>query len=113
MLPSVPTAGPSVLGLTQTAGNWISQNLDLVTPLVAAVGGAVAVGTAVTTAMQLAAVAQAVLNAVMAANPIMLVITLIAALVAGLTYFFACTNTGRAIWSSFTGFLGSCVQGII
>lgn len=67
---------------------------------------------AVTTAMQVAAVAQAVLNAVMAANPIMLVITLIAALTAVLTYFFTCTNTGRAVWSSFTSFLGSCVQGI-
>ena len=67
---------------------------------------------AVTTAMRIAAVAQAVLNAVMAANPIMLVITLIAALTAVLTYFFTCTNTGRAVWSSFTSFLGSCVQGI-
>ena len=49
----------------------------------------------------------------MAANPIMLVITLIAALVAGLTYFFACTNTGRSVWASFTSYLSSCVQGII
>lgn len=113
MLNTVATAAQTVGGWLKTAGNWISQNLDLVTPLVAAVGGAVAVVTAVTTAMQLAAAAQALLNAVMAANPIMLVITLIAALVAGLTYFFACTNTGKAVWSSFTGFLGSCVQGII
>ena len=73
----------------------------------------VAAVTAVTTAMRIAAVAQALLNAVMAANPIMLVITLIAALVAGLTYFFTCTNTGKAVWSSFTGFLSGCVQGII
>lgn len=107
------TAAQTVGGWLKTAGNWISQNLDLVTPLVAAVGGAVAVVTAVTTAMQLAAAAQALLNAVMAANPIMLVITLIAALVAGLTYFFTCTNTGKAIWSSFTSYLSSCVQGII
>jgi tape measure domain-containing protein len=113
MLNTVATAAQTVGGWLKTAGNWISQNLDLVTPLVAAVGGAVAVVTAVTTAMQLAAAAQALLNAVMAANPIMLVITLIAALVAGLTYFFTCTNTGKAVWSSFTGFLGSCVQGII
>lgn len=113
MLNAVATAAQTVGGWLKTAGNWISQNLDLVTPLVAAVGGAVAVVTAVTTAMQLAAAAQALLNAVMAANPIMLVITLIAALVAGLTYFFTCTNTGKAVWSSFTGFLGSCVQGII
>lgn len=113
MLNTVATAAQTVGGWLKTAGNWISQNLDLVTPLVAAVGGAVAVVTAVTTAMQLAAAAQALLNAVMAANPIMLVITLIAALVAGLTYFFTCTNTGKAVWSSFTSFLSGCVQGII
>lgn len=110
VLNAVATAAQTVGGWLKTAGDWISRNTDLVTPLVAAVGGAVA---AVTTAMRIAAVAQAVLNAVMAANPIMLVITLIAALVAGLTYFFACTNTGKAVWSSFTGFLSGCVQGII
>lgn len=113
VLNAVASAAQTVGGWLKTAGNWISQNLDLVTPLVTAVGGAVAVVTAVTTAMQLAAAAQALLNAVMAANPIMLVITLIAALVAGLTYFFACTNTGRAIWSSFTNFIAGCVSGIL
>lgn len=113
MLNAVATAAQTVGGWLKTAGNWISQNLDLVTPLVAAIGGAVAAVTAVTTAMQLAAAAQALLNAVMAANPIILVITLIAALVTGLTYFFTCTNTGKAVWSSFTGFLSGCVQGII
>lgn len=113
MLNAVATAAQTVGGWLKTAGNWISQNLDLVTPLVAAVGGAVAVVTAVTTAMQLAAAAQALLNAVMAANPIMLVITLIAALVAGLTYFFTCTNTGKAVWSSFTNFIAGCVSGIL
>lgn len=113
MLAAVATAAQTVGGWLKTAGNWISQNLDLVTPLVAAIGGAVAVVTAVTTAMQLAAAAQALLNAVMAANPIMLVITLIAALVAGLTYFFTCTNTGKAIWSSFTNFIAGCVSGIL
>lgn len=113
VLNTVATAAQTVGGWLKTAGDWISQNLDLVTPLVAAIGGAVAAVTAVTTAMQLAAAAQALLNAVMAANPIMLVITLIAALVAGLTYFFTCTNTGKAVWSSFTSFLSGCVQGII
>ena len=113
VLNAVATAAQTVGGWLKTAGNWISQNLDLVTPLVAAIGGAVAVVTAVTTAMRIAAVAQALLNAVMAANPIMLVITLIAALVAGLTYFFACTNTGKAVWSSFTNFIAGCVSGIL
>ncbi len=112
-LNTVSTAARTVGGWLKTVGDWISQNIDLVTPLVAAIGGAVAVVTAVTTAMRLAATAQALLNAVMAANPIMLVITLIAALVAGLTYFFTCTNTGKAVWSSFTSFLSGCVQGII
>lgn len=113
VLNTVSTAAQTVGGWLKTAGDWISQNLDLVTPLVAAIGGAVAAVTAVTTAMQLAAAAQALLNAVMAANPIMLVITLIAALVAGLTYFFTCTNTGKAIWSSFTNFIAGCVSGIL
>lgn len=113
MLNAVATAAQTVGGWLKTAGDWISRNTDLVTPLVAAVGGVVAAVTAVTTAMRIAAVAQALLNAVMAANPIMLVITLIAALVAGLTYFFACTNTGRAIWSSFTNFIAGCVSGIL
>lgn len=113
MLNAGATAAQTIGGWLKTAGDWISRNTDLVTPLVAAVGGAVAAVTAVTTAMRIAAVAQALLNAVMAANPIMLVITLIAALVAGLTYFFACTNTGRAIWSSFTNFIAGCVSGIL
>lgn len=113
VLNTVATAAQTVGGWLKTAGDWISRNTELVTPLVAAVGGAVAAVTAVTTAMRIAAVAQALLNAVMAANPIMLVITLIAALVAGLTYFFTCTNTGKAVWSSFTSFLHGCVQGII
>lgn len=110
---TLQTAAQTVGDWLKTAGDWISRNTDLVTPLVAAVGGAVAAVTAVTTAMRIAAVAQALLNAVMAANPIMLVITLIAALVAGLTYFFACTNTGKAVWSSFTNFIAGCVSGIL
>ena len=113
VLNTVATAAQQVGTWLKTAGDWISQNTDLVTPLVAAVGGAVTAVTAVTTAMRMAAAAQALLNAVMNANPIMLVITLIAALVAGLTYFFTCTNTGKAIWSSFTSFISSCVQNII
>lgn len=113
VLNTVATAAQTVGGWLKTAGDWISRNTELVTPLVAAVGGAVAAVTAVTTAMRIAAVAQALLNAVMAANPIMLVITLIAALVAGLTYFFACTATGKAIWSSFTNFIAGCVSGIL
>lgn len=113
VLNTVATTAQTVGGWLKTAGDWISRNTELVTPLVAAVGGAVTAITTVTTAMRIAAVAQALLNAAMAANPIMLVITLIAALVAGLTYFFTCTNTGKAIWSNFTNFIAGCVSGIL
>lgn len=113
VLNTVSAAAQTVGGWLKTMGDWISRNLDLVTPLVAAIGGAVTVVTAVATAMRMAAAAQELFNLVMAANPIMLVITLIAALVAGLTYFFTCTNTGKAVWSSFTSFLSGCVRGII
>ncbi|WP_371851384.1 tape measure protein [Bifidobacterium moukalabense] len=113
VLNTVAAAAQTVGGWLRTAGEWIGQNLDLVTPLVAAIGGAVAAVTAVTTAMQLAATAQALLNAVMAANPIMLLVTAIAALVAGLVWFFTQTQTGRQIWSDFTAFLSQCVTSII
>ena len=65
VLNTVATAAQTVGGWLKTAGDWISRNTDLVTPLVAAIGGAVAAVTAVTTAMRIAAVAQALLNAVM------------------------------------------------
>ena len=44
VLNTVATAAQTVGGWLKTAGDWISQNLDLVTPLVAAIGGAVAAG---------------------------------------------------------------------
>lgn len=66
VLNAVATAAQTVGGWLKTAGDWISRNTELVTPLVA-----------------------------------------------GLTYFFTCTNTGKAVWSSFTSFLSGCVQGII
>lgn len=113
MLDTLAGAAATVGGGLKTAGDWISRNTDLVTPLVAAIGGAVAVVTAVSTAMQAAAAAQALLNAVMAANPIMLLVTAIAALVAGLVWFFTQTQTGRQIWSDFTAFISQCVTSIV
>lgn len=113
MLDTLAGAAATVGGWLKAAGDWISRNTDLVTPLVAAIGGAVAVVTAVSTAMQAAAAAQALLNAVMAANPIMLLVTAIAALVAGLVWFFTQTQTGRQIWSDFTAFISQCVTSIV
>jgi phage-related minor tail protein len=49
---------------------------------------------------------------VLAANPIVLVVAAIAALVAGLVYFFTQTETGREMWSSFTGWLSSTWQSL-
>ena len=43
----------------------------------------------------------------------MIVVTAIGALVAALVWFFTQTETGRQLWSRFTAFLGSCVDGIV
>ena len=102
-----------VKGLTDLS-NWYNENKDIINTLAVMVGaaaavwaiwtGALAVWTAVTT---LATGAQALFNAVMAANPVMLVVMAIAALVAGLVYFFTQTETGKAVWKSFTATLTS------
>lgn len=60
-----------------------------------------------------AEIAQWALNVAMNANPIMIVVTAIGALVAALVWFFTQTETGRQLWSRFTAFLGSCVDGIV
>ncbi|KAB7789462.1 tape measure protein [Bifidobacterium cebidarum] len=104
----------------QTAGTWLQQNSQWLGALVVGIGGAVAAyqawQTAIAvwqTATRIATGVQTAFNLVMNANPIMLVITAIAALVAALVYFFTQTETGRRIWSSFTNWLGTCVNNII
>ena len=93
----------------RTAGEWVQRNRDWLAPLAVAVGTAAVAWGAWTGAIKLwaaivkAGVAiQAAWNAVLAANPIMLVVMAVAALVAGLVYFFTQTETGKAIWESFT-----------
>lgn len=82
--PFAPVLGSIVIGLT--AG--------------AAVLGIVA------GAMKAATVATAIWNAVLAMNPMVLIIAAIVAVVAALVWFFTQTETGRAMWESFTNFLG-------
>lgn len=65
-----------------------------------------------TTVTNLAKDAQAAFNLVLETNPIMLVVTAVVALVAALAWFFTQTETGRQLWSSFTGFLGSTISSI-
>lgn len=100
---ALPTLGVVLQGIAsalQVVGNWMASNMDLVLSLGAAIAAIVAT-------IKIATVVQAAFNLVMSANPIMLVITAIAALVAGLVYFFTQTETGRAIWASFTSWLSS------
>ena len=82
--PFAPVLGSIVIGLT--AG--------------AAVLGIVA------GAMKAATVATAIWNAVLAMNPMVRIIAAIVAVVAALAWFFTQTETGRAMWESFTNFLG-------
>ena len=107
-------------------GDWVSANAEPIAGALVAIGGGFAafkvagVISAVVSALQgfsiastAASVAQWALNVAMNANPVMLVVTAIGALVAALVWFFTQTETGRQLWSQFTAFLGSCVDGII
>lgn len=107
-------------------GDWVSANAEPIAGALVAIGGGFAafkvagVISAVVSALQgfsiastSASVAQWALNVAMNANPVMLVVTAIGALVAALVWFFTQTETGRQLWSQFTAFLGSCVDGII
>ena len=109
-----------VIPAMQTFGDWVQRNQEWVGPLAAAIGGAAAAWGAWTGAIALWKIAtatatgiQAAFNAVMAANPIMLVVMAIGALVAGLVYFFTQTETGKALWASFTSFLSSAWQATV
>lgn len=107
-------------------GDWVSANAEPIAGALVAIGGGFAafkvasVVSAVTSALQgfsfattAAEIAQWALNVAMNANPIMIVVTAIGALVAALVWFFTQTETGRQLWSRFTAFLGSCVDGIV
>lgn len=107
-------------------GDWVSANAEPIAGALVAIGGGFAafkvasVVSTVTSALQgfsfattAAEIAQWALNVAMNANPIMIVVTAIGALVAALVWFFTQTETGRQLWSRFTAFLGSCVDGIV
>lgn len=107
-------------------GSWVQDNAEPIAAGLAAIAGGFAafkVATIITSvvsalkgfsgAAQAAAIAQAALNVVMNANPLMLVVTAIGAVVGALTWFFTQTEAGKAIWESFTSFIGDCVNGII
>lgn len=107
-------------------GDWVSANAEPIAGALVAIGGGFAafkvasVVSAVSSALHgfsiattAAKIAQWALNVAMNANPIMIVVTAIGALVAALVWFFMQTETGRQLWSQFTAFLGSCVDGIV
>lgn len=130
---TVGTAFNTAAGVIQTVanalttfGNWVSANAEPIATALVGIGTGFAVFKVasiiqtVSTALQgfsiattAATAAQWLMNAAMNANPIMLVVTAIGALVGALTYFFTQTETGRQIWSSFTSFIGGCVDGIV
>ena len=101
--------------------DWVSQNKDVVAPLIVVIGTAVGVFQLLSTALaavnavkaaggllefaratNVAKAAQAAFNGVMSVGPIGLIAVALAALVAGLTYFFTQTETGRQAWAAIT-----------
>lgn len=102
---SLLPAFTAVMGILNTFGQWVSQNIGLVTTLTAVIAGVAAAVLAVNAALAIASAAQAVwtglqaaskaataaytavqwaFNAAMAANPIGIIIIAIIALVAGI-----------------------------
>lgn len=84
---------------------WASSQSEWLTPVVVGVGTLTGVLGGVSLAIKTATAVSAAFNAVLALNPITLVVAAVAALTAGLIYFFTQTETGKAAWESFTGFL--------
>lgn len=85
--------------------DFIVKYKDIFTPIAVGIGAVVGFLSAWNAITKIATAVQVAFNAVLSANPIALIILAIAGLVAGLTYFFTQTETGIAIWQSFTDFL--------
>lgn len=88
-------------------GGWVKDNAAWIKPLAAGIGGAVAAIYAWNTATTIATAVQTIFNKVIEANKLMLIVTAVAAVVAALVYFFTQTETGKAVWETFTNFLKS------
>ncbi|MDT2841886.1 hypothetical protein [Vagococcus lutrae] len=85
--------------------DFIVKYKDIFTPIAVGIGAIVGFLSAWNTVTTIATAIQGAFNAVLSANPIAILILAIVGLVAGLTYFFTKTETGIAIWQSFTDFL--------
>ena len=75
------------VSMLNDAVSFISDNWEIIAPIVAGVAGAVAVWGAFTLATKLAAAGQAIFNAVMNANPVMLTVMAVVALIGVLVAF--------------------------
>lgn len=85
--------------------DFIVKYKDIFTPIAVGIGAIVGFLSAWNAITTIATAIQGAFNAVLNANPIAILILAIVGLVAGLTYFFTKTETGIAIWQSFTDFL--------
>lgn len=69
------------IGILNNAIAFISNNWDVIAPIVAGIAGAIAVITAVALAVKIAAVATSIWNAVLAMNPIVWIVAAVVALI--------------------------------
>lgn len=110
---------PQVIDTFEDGYDWFVKWKDVIVliaaPVLAAYGafvlwkGAIEAWRIATT---IATAAQTAFNIVLNANPIMIIVMAIAALVAGLVYFFTQTEAGKAVWQSFTNFMGKAWESI-
>ena len=92
VLPAIRTAtqwiADNILPKLKDLIGWISDHLNILLPILIAIGGAILVFETWTILTKAVTAAQALLNAVLAANPIMLVVMAVGALTAALVYLF-------------------------
>lgn len=110
---SLASGVQSALSTVANVIGFIVRNKDIFLPIAVAIGTIVAALKVWAVVTKGLALAQAALNIVLAANPIGIIILAIAGLVAGLAFFFTKTETGKKVWSAFTGFLVSAWNKVV
>lgn len=108
----IATGAQAMLGAGRVAAAWAIAKAQAAGALVASIA-AVGAGWIATGARALIGAGQVAAAWVIGLGPIAWVTAAIAAVVGALTWFFTQTETGKALWASFTSFLSSAWQATV
>ncbi|WP_312098984.1 aggregation-promoting factor C-terminal-like domain-containing protein [Corynebacterium dentalis] len=108
----IATGAQAMLGAGRVAAAWAIAKAQAAGALVASIA-AVGAGWIATGARALIGAGQVAAAWVIGLGPIAWVTAAIAAVVGALTWFFTQTETGKAVWASFTSFLSSAWQATV